>query len=144
MTNTEPRDTPSAEPLEPAAENEDPAAESRAFLEDMDRVVAGELPFGVIFGLEADDIHAFADLADDLLAAGRVAEALFLYTGCVQLDPMDASLLCGLATTLRHAGDPDSARRASELALELEPDNQDVAEFLNSTHLNAATDAATA
>lgn len=135
MTDTEREDTATAEDPRPATPGDDPAAEHRAFLEDMDRVVAGELPFGVVFGLDADDIHAFADLADDLLAAGRVAEALFLYTGCVQLDPMDATLLCGLATTLRHAGDADNARRVSALALELEPDNQEMREFLTGAHL---------
>ncbi len=103
---------------------------SKTLLEDMDRIVRGELPFGALFGLDADDIHAFADLADELLAAGRVTDALHLYEGCVQLDPLDVTLLCGYVTALRHAGDAPRAQQISTLILELEPHNQDLQTFL--------------
>lgn len=96
----------------------------------IDRIVRGDLPLGALFGLDADDIHAFADLADELLAAGRVTDALHLYEGCVQLDPLDITLLCGYATALRHAGDADGAQQISTLILELDPHNQDLQTFL--------------
>jgi cytochrome c-type biogenesis protein CcmH/NrfG len=98
--------------------------------EDIDRIVRGDLPFGALFGLDADDIHAFADLADELLAAGRVTDALHLYEGCVRLDPLDVTLLCGYATALRHAGDAQRAQQISDLIVELEPHNQDIHNFL--------------
>ena len=103
---------------------------SHDLLEDLDRIVRGDLPFGALFGLDADDIHAFADLADELLAAGRVADALHLYEGCVQLAPLDVTLLCGYATALRYAGDADRAQRVSALILELEPQDPDIRAFL--------------
>jgi len=106
-------------------------------LEDVDRIVRGDLPFGALFGLDADDIHAFADLADDLLAAGRVADAQMLYEGCVQLDPMDVTLLCGYATCLRHAGDNARCRQVVALIGEAAPGDPDVLTFLSETHLDA-------
>lgn len=99
-------------------------------IEEIERIVRGELPIGALFGLDADDIHAFADLADELLAAGRVTDALHLYEGCVQLDPLDVTLLCGYATALRHAGDAPRAQQISNLILALEPHNQDLHTFL--------------
>lgn len=114
------------------------AQQEQELLEDVERIMRGELPFGAIFGLDADDIHAFADLADDQLAAGRVAEALHLYEGCVQLDPLDVTLLCGYATCLLHSGDADRTRQIKELILELEPEDLDVQAFLAATHLGTA------
>ena len=114
------------------------AEEEQTFLGDLDRVMTGDLPFGAILGLDADDIHSFADMADDQLAAGRVTEALHLYEGCVQLDPLDVTLLCGYATCLRHAGDAERSRRITEIILELEPEDPDVRAFLEATHLGAS------
>lgn len=111
---------------------------SELTLEDIDRIVRGDLPFGWLFGLDADDIHAFADLADDLLAAGRVADALHLYEGCVQLDPLDVTLLCGYATCLRHSGDNVRCRQIVELIVEVALGDPDVLAFLSETHLDAA------
>jgi len=124
---------------EPQIETEDVASieEEQQLLQDVDKIVTGELPFGAIFGLDADDIHAFADMADDQLAAGRVTEALKLYEGCVQLDPLDVTLLCGYATCLQHAGDSERSRQITEIILELEPDDLDVRAFLEATHLCA-------
>jgi tetratricopeptide (TPR) repeat protein len=107
-------------------------------LDDIDRIVMGELPFGAIFGLDADDIHAFADLADEQLAAGRVNDALTLYEGCVQLDPLDVTLLCGYATCLQHAGDSERSRQITEIILELEPEDLDVRAFLEATNLGVS------
>ena len=107
-------------------------------LKHIDGVVRGELPFGLLFGLDADDIHAFADLADDLLAAGRLADALLLYEGCVQLDPLDVTLLCGYATTLMHSGDATASRQVTDLVLQLAPDDAAVHAFLRGTHLLAS------
>jgi len=106
--------------------------------DDVDRIVRGELPLGALFGLDADDIHSFADLADELLAAGQVRDALFLYEGCVQLDPLDITLLCGYATALRYAGDAERLRQISEIILELAPRDPDVGAFLADISLDAA------
>jgi len=109
--------------------------EENQLLLDIDGIMAGDLPFGAIFGLDSDDIHAFADMADDQLASGRVAEALKLYEGCVQLDPLDVTLLCGYATCLQHAGDSLRSQQITEIILELEPEDLDVHAFLEATHL---------
>ncbi len=124
---------------DPETHTEDVASaeEEQQLLRDMEKIVTGDLPFGAIFGLDSDDIHAFADMADDQLAAGRVTEALKLYEGCVQLDPLDVTLLCGYATCLQHAGDSERSRQITEIILEWEPDDLDVRAFLEATHLCA-------
>jgi hypothetical protein len=66
-TSTTTEITPDPGTLEIATDQEE-----RELLADVDAIFQGDLPFGALFGLDADDIHAFADLADDLLAAGRV------------------------------------------------------------------------
>ena len=107
------------------------------FNQAAERVVLGEIPLGALLGLDADDIHAFADLADELLAAGRIPDALMLYEGCVQLDPLDVTLLCGYALALRHSGDADRARQIAGIIGELAPDDAQVRGFLEATGLVA-------
>jgi predicted Zn-dependent protease len=133
MTSRETPEPSEAETVEVATEEEE-----EHLLRDIDRILRGDLPFGALLGLDEDDIHTFADLADEQLAAGRVANALQLYEGCVQLDPLDVTLLCGYAMALRHAGDADRARQITDLILELEPQDPDVRAFLSGTHLVAA------
>ncbi len=99
-------------------------------------VARGALPFGALFGLDADDIHSFADVADDLMAAGQVKDALMLYEGCVQLDPLDVTLLCGYATVLRHNGDVKRARQVVTLIEQMAPEDPHVGAFLEGTHLS--------
>jgi hypothetical protein len=122
--------TPDPGTLEIATEQEE-----RALFADVDAIFQGDLPLGALFGLDADDIHAFADLADDLLAAGRVRDALVLYEGCVLLDPLDVTLLCGYVLALRHAGNAPGVRQMTTLIEELAPRDPEVRAFLKATRL---------
>ena len=108
----------------------DSADSPERLLADLERLLRGECTLADVYGLTREDVHQMAGEADRLLGAGRIADALVLYEGCVALNPLDVHILCGFGATLQLAGHAGRAESIFEVVAELAPGEPTVTELL--------------
>jgi Flp pilus assembly protein TadD len=80
----------------------------------------GEATWAEVEGIGAPEAAAIARIGVELAAAGRLAEALVVFEGLVELNPRDAGARAALGTVYQRLGRTDDALAAYGAALDLD------------------------
>ncbi len=75
----------------------------------LERFLFADGGLAAVFGLRPEEVAAVADLGDRMLEAGRLADAVTLYEGCLLCEPDNLQTLCRLGTARHLQGDPPGA-----------------------------------